>query len=88
MKSGTPETLEVPVWVRKGTMLVHRDALPSDDPESTYQYILNKGFHPEDYGYFDNSLTEEQRKYLGKISLEALSNYVDRRAAMEEIYGN
>lgn len=47
----TPETLEVPVWVKRGHMLLRRDALDGDDPDHTYHYIRKTyGVDPEDYG--------------------------------------
>jgi hypothetical protein len=48
-----PETIDVPVWVKQGGMLIRRDALGPDDPDQTYNYIKNTmGLRPEDYGVY------------------------------------
>jgi hypothetical protein len=45
------QEIEVPVWVKRGNMLVKREALDSDDPDHIYNYIKNElGVRPEDYG--------------------------------------
>ena len=84
--------IEVPVWVRDGGMIVRRDALGIDHPESTYNYIKNVlGKTPEEYGYFSCELTEEQRKLLESIPNEAIWAEAERReraVAAEEMYGN
>ena len=43
--------IEVPVWVRRGGMIIRRDTLEFDDPDHTYNYIKDAlGLKPEDYG--------------------------------------
>lgn len=47
------DEIDVPVWYRGGTMMVRRDALPVEHPESTYNYIKNVlGRTPEEFGVF------------------------------------
>lgn len=53
MPNKLPETIDVPVWVKKGNRLVNRSCLELDDPDHTYHYIKNAlGLEPEDYGVF------------------------------------
>lgn len=43
--------IEYSVWVKRGNMMVNRDALDGDDPDHTYNYIKNTyNVNPEDYG--------------------------------------
>lgn len=51
-KSEIPESVEVPTWVKRGSMLVRRSALGPNDPESEYNYIKNNypGVDPLLYG--------------------------------------
>lgn len=47
------EQIEVPVWFIINGMMYRRDALPSEHPESTFNYIKNKlKLDPFDYGVF------------------------------------
>jgi len=45
-----PDAIEMPVWVRRGKMLVRRDALPTDDPDHPYNWLAAQGLRPEEYG--------------------------------------
>lgn len=48
----TAEGIEVPVWWSTGGgSMIRRDALETDHPHSTYQYLKRHGYTPEDYGY-------------------------------------
>ena len=50
-----PKTIEVPEWCHLGIMIVRRDSLPSNHPESYYRYIKEKlKLNPEDYGILYN----------------------------------
>lgn len=44
------ETIKISVWVKLGIMLVRRDSLPSNHPESNYQVIKKMDLIPEEYG--------------------------------------
>lgn len=44
------DTIDVPVYVTRGNMMIRRDALSVDDPNHTYNYLISKGIVPEDYG--------------------------------------
>jgi hypothetical protein len=47
------DKIDLSVWVKIGKMLVRRDCLPSDHPESEYNYIRNVlNLIPEDYGIY------------------------------------
>lgn len=46
----TDDTIEVSVWVKRGKMIVRRDALNGDDPDHTYNYLKARGIRPEAYG--------------------------------------
>lgn len=49
--STEPEVIDVPVWVKRGSMLQRRDCLDADNPDNTYHYIRRElGLRPEDYG--------------------------------------
>jgi len=54
MMSGDIEKIEVPTWwVPGGGMMYRRDCLPSDHPESEYNYIKKTyNVRPEEYGVF------------------------------------
>lgn len=47
-----PESIEIPVWVKRGMYLVRREYLSFDDPDHPYNYVQKKlGIaHPELYG--------------------------------------
>lgn len=51
-KSQMPETVVVPTWVKRGTMLLRRECLSPEDPESVYNYIQTNypGVDPMLYG--------------------------------------
>ena len=72
-------TLEVPVWVRDGGMLINREFLPAENPNSYYNYIKSLGHDPEDYGYFLHELTDEQKELLSSIPTQALYRELDLR---------
>lgn len=81
------DEIKVPVWVKRGKMLLRRDALDGTDPDHTYNYLLAQGIRPEDYGVqpgpCDPSaavypITEDQMKYA-----EALKKVIDEEPAAE-----
>lgn len=79
------ETINVPVWYSNSKMMLRRDALEVEHPESTYNYIKNVlKKEPEDYGYYNYCLLPEQIKLLSTIPDDALYAELDRR----ELYGN
>lgn len=85
-----PDTIDVPVWYSNGSMMVRRDALDTEHPESTYNWLLNNGHVPEDYGYFMVQLTEEQKELLQTIPDQALARELRLREnciVSEEMYG-
>lgn len=46
-----PEEISIPVWVKRGSMMVRREFLSPDDPDHPYNYIkMELGLRPEDYG--------------------------------------
>jgi hypothetical protein len=50
-KTTPPETVEMTQFVKRGFMLVRRDALAPDDPDHPYNYLrVTYGVDPEDYG--------------------------------------
>jgi hypothetical protein len=52
-KDKRPDTIDIPVWVKRGSMLIRRDCLDGDDPDHTYNYVKDvMGFRPEDYGVY------------------------------------
>lgn len=62
-KKDTPETIEVPMWVKRGEMLYRRDALGIDDPDQTFNYIRDKyDVDPRDYG-IENPRDKEFENY-------------------------
>lgn len=86
-----PSEIEVPVWVRAGGMMVRRDALSPEHPESTYNYIKEElKLVPEDFGYHICNLTEEQKKFLARLPDESLYAEMRRRESIvagEEMFG-
>lgn len=43
--------IKIPVWIKRGKMLIRREALNSDDPDHPYNWVLsNIGVRPEDFG--------------------------------------
>lgn len=43
--------IEYSVWVKRGDMMIRREALEADDPDHIYNYIKNTyNVNPEDYG--------------------------------------
>lgn len=44
------DTIEMTVWVRRGKMLVRRDALDPTDQDHPYNYVKSLGYNPEDFG--------------------------------------
>jgi hypothetical protein len=65
----SPDTIEVPVWVKKGGMLVRRDALDWDDPDHTWNYLEAQGLKPAEYG-FEHPL-EAEFKHMTRSDLIA-----------------
>lgn len=45
------DDIEISVWVKRGMMLIRRDALDYDDPDHPYNFIKAQGLEPELYGY-------------------------------------
>lgn len=59
MIQSSDSDIEVPVWVKRGTMMVNRSALNPDDPDHIYNYIKDTlGKVPEHYG-IQNPYNEE-----------------------------
>lgn len=86
------DEISVPVWYSNGGgMMVRRDCLEPEHPESTYNYIKNVlGKTPENYGYHACQLHEEQLYLLSTIpdeSLEAELRRREKRAIAEYMYG-
>lgn len=56
-------TVKYSVWWKNGSMLVNRQYLAPDHPESLYQQFLKNGLIPEDYGLksFNEEVAEEFR---------------------------
>lgn len=51
MDKTVPETIEISTYVKRGIMIVRRDALDGDDPDYPYNYVKDTlGLRPEDYG--------------------------------------
>jgi hypothetical protein len=48
-------SIEVSKWVKRGSMIVSRDALHPKDPDSYYSYITKLGLVPEEFGYHDTN---------------------------------
>jgi hypothetical protein len=45
------DTVRMSTWVKRGQMMVRRDALDADDPDHPYHYLqATYGVRPEDYG--------------------------------------
>ena len=86
------DDIEVPVWYSNGSMMYRRDALETEHPESTYNYIKNVlGKCPENYGYYSCFLSQEQQDLLATIPNEALGAEIHRRERAleaEEMYGH
>ena len=61
---GGDDEIEVPVWVKRGKMIVRRDALNGDDPDHTYNYLKARGIRPEDYGVKPGPIDPYARSYL------------------------
>ena len=58
-------------FVKRGKMIVRRDALDFDDPDHPYQVLKAQGVQPEDYGYYQPvcpccgiRADEARRKYM------------------------
>ena len=47
-----PEIIEIPVWVKRGSLNVRRDCLEPNDPDQTYNWMKTNypDVNPEDYG--------------------------------------
>jgi len=43
-------TLSYTLWVKRGNMIINRDALDFDDPDHLYNRIAELGLDPEAYG--------------------------------------
>lgn len=57
--SDKPETIAIPKWVKRGSMMANRDTLSHNDPDHTYNYVKDTlGLRPEDYG-ITHPLTEK-----------------------------
>lgn len=58
------DEIEVPVWVKRGQMLLRCSALNGDDPDHPYNYIRNVlGVRPEDYGVEKPKIDPSARVY-------------------------
>lgn len=53
-------SISIPVWAKKGNMLVRRECLDADDPDQTYNFLKAQGYVPEHYGVFHPQLGEKQ----------------------------
>lgn len=45
-------SLEYDVWWSNGSMMVRRDCLEVDHPQSLYNYLSRNGYIPEKYGVY------------------------------------
>ena len=72
-------SLTYPVWVKNGSMMVHRDCLDPDDPRQTYNYLKSYGIVPEEYGIF-HPMTE---MFDGWSREQLISEVVSLRKALE-----
>ena len=54
------DTIEIPVWVKRGGMLIRREYLDADDPDQTYNYIKSLGKIPENYGVYSPDVIESR----------------------------
>ena len=80
--------IEVPVWCKSGGMMIRRDALEPEHPDSTYSYIKNMGLNPEDYGYYSGHVSEEQKVLLESIPNEVLWAEMRKRERLLEQEAN
>lgn len=72
--------ISVPVWWKNGGMLVNRDALPAEHPESTYNYIKNVlKLNPADYGVFTEREEMIRNELASKTKEELLTMLVEAR---------
>jgi len=47
------KTISIPHWVKRGNMLIARDALDGNDPDHPYNWIRNTfGVRPEEFGIY------------------------------------
>jgi hypothetical protein len=75
------DDISVPVWFTEGGMMVRRDALDPEHPQSTYSYIRDVlGKDPEVYGYYcSNDLTDEQKALLESLPDDVIFREARRR---------
>jgi hypothetical protein len=85
------QEIQVPVWVKDGGMMINRQYLSPEHPDSYFNYIKNElGLDPEDYGYYCTQLSEEQKKLLRSIPDDALFRELrlrERIFEQQEMYG-
>lgn len=78
-----PETIDIPVWVKRGSMLIRRDALGADDPDQTYNYVKNTmGLRPENYGIYH----PRDQEFLGKTREELIDEVIMLRRELESYH--
>jgi len=51
-------SVNMPVWTRRGKMLIRRDALDLDDPEHPLNELAKLGLDALDYGYSRRDVVE------------------------------
>jgi hypothetical protein len=79
-----PPDIEVPVWIKRGGMIVNRFALNHDDKDHPYNYIVSLGYKPEDYG-MTHPLYDE---YEGKTRSELIFEIDNLKREITSIYKN
>lgn len=71
--------LRYTTWVRQGEMLVNREALHPNNPEHLYNYLLNAGITPENYGVKH----PYDEMFAGKSRGELIAEVIDLREQLE-----
>jgi hypothetical protein len=57
--------IRVPVWYCNGGLMIARDSLENNHPESTYNWIVrNIGVDPEDFGVKRPDCPDMKRHYV------------------------
>jgi len=64
------KAISIPVWIKRGGMLMNTSCLPNDDPESAYQYIVRAGGIPSEYGIEDPLEKEFELKSRAELIQE------------------
>ena len=69
-------------YVRKGGMLILREALELDDPDQLYNYLVRSGFEPERYGIYHPAAEE----YAGHTRAQLIQELVSLKKELEAIH--